>query len=423
MPGCVSGEASRLHGESLRAGRSQALQFREQLRVDPGEIEARFSLHPLAEGGRDAFEHFRKGVQRHQVKVHVGLPFAAALGAAHKEPESSAAGRTRPRNRPAAGLLVSTIRNYWTIHLYGFDQTLYSLMGDDEREPEYPDPEYPDPEHPDEQPDPDWEQETPESTYIHWPRDPKIDQAKPELMKWFESKPSGVFYGRQIEVIFEKTYFHWITHKALKELTNEGLVTTEMRVTPGGNNLRLYWSRRNRYPKRAAAFIVNQVELHSDPEMTRAIGYQAESMFAVAAAREGFRVLGPAIRTFQGKTWSETEHDLDWIFERDGVGWGVGIKNTWAYIDRSEMKTKIELCKLLGVSPLFIMRWAPKSYVELIRQAGGFGLLYETQFFPLGHSAEMAALKELALPVSSPAAVPEATFKRFVKWHEGRLKK
>jgi hypothetical protein len=78
-------------------------------------------------------------------------------------------------------------------------------------------------------------------------------------MNWFESNPSGVFYGRQIEVIFEKTYFHWITHKALKELTNEGLVTTEMRVTPGGNNLRLYWARRNRYPKRAAAFIVNQV--------------------------------------------------------------------------------------------------------------------------------------------------------------------
>jgi hypothetical protein len=35
----------------------------------------------------------------------------------------------------------------------------------------------------------------------------------------------------------------------------------------------------------------------------------------------------------------------------------------------------------------------------------------------------MAALKELSLPVSSPVAVPEPTFKRFVRWHEGRLKK
>ena len=99
------------------------------------------------------------------------------------------------------------------------------------------------------------------------------------------------------------------------------------------------------------------------------------------------------------------------------------IKNTWAYIDRDEMKVKIELCKFLGVNPLFIMRWAPKSYVEFIRQAGGFGLLYKTQFFPLGHQAAMEALKDLFLPVSSPVAVPDMTFKRFVKWHEDRVKR
>ncbi len=74
-------------------------------------------------------------------------------------------------------------------------------------------------------------------------------------MSWFEARQSSVFYGRQIEVIFEKAYFHWITHKALRELTHEGLVATELRLTPGGNNLRLYWSKRNRYPKRAAAEI------------------------------------------------------------------------------------------------------------------------------------------------------------------------
>jgi hypothetical protein len=122
-------------------------------------------------------------------------------------------------------------------------------------------------------------------------------------------------------------------------------------------------------------------------------------LFAVAAAREGFRVYGPSLRTFHGKTWDKTEHDLDWIFERDGIGWGVEVKNTWAYIDREEMKVKIELCGVLGLRPLFIMRWAPKSYVEFIRQAGGFGLLYETQLFPLGHGAAVEKLRELFLPV------------------------
>lgn len=126
---------------------------------------------------------------------------------------------------------------------------------------------------------------------------------------------------------------------------------------------------------------MEQVEAHSKPEITRAIGHHAESLFAVAAAREGFRVHGPATRNFGAQQWMKTEHDLDWIFERDGRAWGVEIKNTWAYIDRDEMRLKIELSAHLGLSPLFIMRWAPKSYIEFIRQSGGFGLLYGTQLF------------------------------------------
>jgi hypothetical protein len=285
-------------------------------------------------------------------------------------------------------------------------------MGEDD--PDYGEPEYEEEYAPDTETDPG----NLDTTFIHWPRDPQIDPAKTALMSWFEGRRGSVFYGRQIEVIFEKTYFHWITHKALRELTNEGLVATELRSTPGGNTLRLYWSKRNRYPRRAAAEIVRHVQDHSDPEMTSALGSQAEQLFAVAAAREGFRPLGPAIRRYKGKEWDKTEHDLDWVFERDGIGWGVEIKNTWAYIDREEMKIKIELCNFLGLKPLFIMRWAPKSYVEFIRQAGGFGLLFETQFFPLGHAAAMEGLKQLFLPVSSPTAVPEGVFRRFVRWHE-----
>jgi hypothetical protein len=100
----------------------------------------------------------------------------------------------------------------------------------------------------------------------------------------------------------------------------------------------------------------------------------------------------------------------------------VEIKNTWAYIDRPEMHAKIQLCAHLGVKPLFIMRWAPKSYVEVIRKAGGFGLLFGPQFFPVGHSAAMERLRELFLPVISPTAVPPGTFERFVKWHAKELR-
>jgi hypothetical protein len=147
-------------------------------------------------------------------------------------------------------------------------------------------------------------------------------------------------------------------------------------------------------------------------------------LFGIAAGREGFRLHGPGIRKYGGMEWNETEHDLDWIFERDGIGWGVEIKNTWAYIEREEMLTKIRLCEFLGLRPLFIMRWAPKSYMEAIRLEGGFGLLYETQFYPLGHEASMRGLRDLGLPVDNPVAVPEGIFRRFVRHgHEPRLRR
>jgi hypothetical protein len=186
-------------------------------------------------------------------------------------------------------------------------------MGDGEGE--YREPEYDAAE--DETADADWEPEEPGSTFIHWPRDPKLDPARNDLLDWFNDHPTGVFYGRQIEVILEKKYFHWITHKALRELTKEELIATELRITPGHNKLRLYWSKRNRYPKRAVAAVVNDVEEHSNPETTSAIGYHAESLFAVAAAREGFRLGGPAVRAFQGRMWDK----LVWAWV---MGWRVG---------------------------------------------------------------------------------------------------
>jgi hypothetical protein len=54
------------------------------------------------------------------------------------------------------------------------------------------------------------------------PRDPKIDEVKEEiLVDLFLKDPDWVFYQRQIEVRYERKFFHWITAKALNELAEE----------------------------------------------------------------------------------------------------------------------------------------------------------------------------------------------------------
>jgi len=143
-----------------------------------------------------------------------------------------------------------------------------------------------------------------------------------------------------------------------------------------------------------------------DPEFTHAIGRHGELMFDAALGRNGFRAEAKNTNTWNTKTWIETNHNLDRIITRDDVAYGVEIKNTQNYISRHELLIKIRLCQYLNVKPLFIMRFAPKSYVVEIYQNGGFGLLFEEQIYPWGHASLLNDAKQhLGLKVQCPRDV------------------
>jgi hypothetical protein len=91
--------------------------------------------------------------------------------------------------------------------------------------------------------DDDWSyhDEGPEREYD---RDPTIDWAKEELKKFF-SKPQHretVFYVMQLQVIFEKSFFHWITYKAIDELVDENLLADDIQNTGREYSRSLYIS-------------------------------------------------------------------------------------------------------------------------------------------------------------------------------------
>jgi len=73
------------------------------------------------------------------------------------------------------------------------------------------------------------------------------------------------------------------------------------------------------------------------------------------------------------------------------------------------------MCAALDLVPLFIARMMPRTYIEQVRQAGGFSLIMKHQFYPMSHRALAIRVKaELGLPV---------TLQRFLKWHEAKLKR
>jgi hypothetical protein len=117
--------------------------------------------------------------------------------------------------------------------------------------------------------------------------------------------------------------------------------------------------------------------------------------------------------------WEKSGHDLDFVFEKNGVAYGCEIKNTLGYIDKDELEIKLEMCEHLKVRPLFIMRWSPKTYNKMIIDKGGFAMIFGSQIYELSQAKLVERLrKELGLPVDCPKAIPDGILMRFVNWHE-----
>jgi hypothetical protein len=250
------------------------------------------------------------------------------------------------------------------------------------------------------------------------PRDVKIDEAKEALVRFFREHSDEVYYSRQLEVQFEDRFFHWITSKALRELAAEGAIQSFTTELVEHVPIRFYSSLRNRYWRRRAEEIRKLVVTYSDSTFTTALGHHGELMFDAALPTAGFMPRSRKVRDFGGRQWTRTAHDLDRVFERDGVKYGTEIKNTLDYIPIGELVVKMRMCEHLGLRPLFIVRMAPKNYIDMVRRAGGFTLVFKHQLYPHGHAPLAATVRERrGLPVDSPTAIADGTVQRFLNWH------
>ncbi len=262
------------------------------------------------------------------------------------------------------------------------------------------------------------EEEWPKS----YPRDIKIDEAKEELVKFFAEKSETVFYMQQLEVFFEKQFFHWITAKAVNELIGDGFLKSEEVPLRGATRVKFVFNKKYRYYKRQIERNVKVVREYSEPTIAMGCGRQAEVLFFNALTNKDFLSRGQYINAYNDKKWTETNHDLDFILERDGIGYGAEVKNKFSYIDEDELTIKLRMCGFLGIRPLFIMRGSPKWYNFRIWRAGGYAMIFETQIYPFGQNKLVERIrKTLNLPVDCPRAIPEGIIDRFLNWHKGKI--
>jgi hypothetical protein len=142
------------------------------------------------------------------------------------------------------------------------------------------------------------------------PRDSKVDEVKDVLLSDFLGKDAGevVYYGRQLEVQLERSYFHWITKRGLNELKAEGAIGFTQKKL-GDVTAHFYRPRRHRYPNRQMNESMGLIREFSAPEFTRALGHNGEQLADAGFARIGFRILSENFRKVGDKKWEASRHN------------------------------------------------------------------------------------------------------------------
>ena len=244
------------------------------------------------------------------------------------------------------------------------------------------------------------------------------ERALDAVRSMFTAQPRRVLFARQVEVLHEGPFFHWVTKRAITTLIDEGLIVSEKVPLANGSDITLLWHRSYRYPRRESKAVVELVDEYSAQAVGSAIGSHAELLLIEVLALNGFQLLGRDTREFGGLVWTETGHDLDMVVRRDEVGYGIEVKNQLGYMDHDELKIKTRMSLHLGVRPMFVVRMMPKTWIWEVERAGGFVLVLKYQLYP-------PVLKDLAqrvrhatgLPVDAPRRLQANTTERFANWH------
>lgn len=213
------------------------------------------------------------------------------------------------------------------------------------------------------------------------------------------------YHRKQIEVIFENKYDHWDINNAVDKLVEDDflrLIETKVANFVVRSDMRYY--------KREVKRRCNIIARYANSTITRANGKWCEKLVEYMFRLNGFEILERDENKFQGKKWTKTREDLDFIIGKDYIPYGVEVKNTLPYMERDEFSNKIEMCKHLGLVPLWILRNAPEVQFNTMKANSGFILAFKSQIYPYGQEPLTKEIwQRMRLPVTVRGELPLKT--------------
>jgi hypothetical protein len=229
--------------------------------------------------------------------------------------------------------------------------------------------------------------------------------------------PDSPYHRKQIEVIFENRYSHWDVNNAVDKFVSRGFLKL---VTFG----RAHFVFRSgiRYYIRKVKRRHEIIETYSQSTITAALGKWGEKLVEYMFRLNRFEIVGRNTNEFQGKKWTKTNEDLDFIVGRDYIAYGVEVKNTLPYMEADEFLSKLEMCKFLGLVPLWILRNAPEVQFNTMKANSGFILFFKSQMYPYGQEPLVKEIwSKMRLPVAVRAEMPQKNVNSLMWFHDSIL--
>lgn len=230
--------------------------------------------------------------------------------------------------------------------------------------------------------------------------------------------PDSPYHRKQIEVLFESKYQHWVTDRAVTSLVEEGFLRERPYQLPDFELSFVY-----RYNLRRIAMAIRKrvgiTRRYSDISVSRATGGQAEFWALHLFKSNSFSIADRNTREYQGIVWTKTGHDLDFIIEKDGIAYGVEVKNKFPYVDDDLYDTKLDICMHLRLKPLFFFRMASYLQIKKAKKQGGRVIVFKSKIFPPGNEQLVNEIwNKMRLPVSIWRDVPQPITRSLITYHE-----
>ena len=256
-----------------------------------------------------------------------------------------------------------------------------------------------------------------------------IQRAIPEILSLFQDsyyrplrKP---YYIRQIHVLLENQFFPWIVSHALDRLEAQHDLVKMKYTSRAKRKLVFYYHGKLNDPSYLPTMTThiksasNLVDRYATPRISRYLGKHLEALVKAELRAQQFNIVSMNSNSFNNKRWTKSNHNLDFIAEHESgnLNIGVEVKNTLGLIERKELDIKLEMCKHLGIRPVFAVRWI-KPYTQIIaKHNDGFSWVFKTQIYPLGlEELTVDLYKKLQLPVNVRTDLPPKSVQLFKRW-------